>query len=478
MHSSQNEQDNRHFAKFAKIPMFEPADPQEALDMIKEAFNISEEYDTPVLLILTTRVSHGKGPVKIGERIEIPVKEFVRDTAKYVMIPGHAKRRHVFVEERLKKLEILSETIKFNRITKGLGKTGIITSGGASQYALEVAPDADFLQIGMTWPLPEKMISDFAKTVEKLFIIEELDPFIEDHVKALGIVATGKEVFPICGELNPELVRKGLTGKELPKPRLDADIPIPSRPPVLCPGCPHRGIFHIIKKNKLFVTGDIGCYTLSVLPPLTSMDTCICMGASISGAIGFSKAFEDQPGKKVVAVLGDSTFMHSGITGLMDTVYNKANVITCVLDNRTTAMTGHQDHPGTGFTIKGEATHRVNIADVAKAVGVKHVYEVDPYNLAETDKALKTCISLKEPSVLVVKRACALRVKNTDFSLSVVEQDKCKKCGACLKIGCPAIVKKGETILVDKGMCYGCGICRQVCPFEAILPVENTPDLK
>jgi len=472
MHSSQNEQDNRYYAKFAKVPLLEPADSQEALDMTRGAFEISETYDTPVLIVLTTRISHGKGPVILGERVEVETKPFVRATAKYVMVPGHARKRHVIVEERALKLSELSEKSRFNRIIRGKGEIGIITSGVASQYAMEVMPDADFLLLGMTWPIPEKMIREFAGSVNKLFVVEELDPYLEEHVKQLGITVTGKDVFPRCGELSPELVRKGLTGEEPPPSRIPKDVPIPSRPPVLCPGCPHRGFFHIVNKNKLFVTGDIGCYTLSVLPPLTSMDTCICMGASISGAIGFSKAFEDQPGKKVVAVLGDSTFMHSGLTGLMDTVYNKSNVITCVLDNRTTAMTGHQEHPGTGFTVKGEPTHAVDIAEVARALGVRHVYEVDPYDLEQTDRAVKACIALNAPSVIVAKRACALKCKTGEFALSVVNQDECTQCGTCLKIGCPAIIKKGDVIMVDKGLCYGCGICRQVCPFDAIETIE------
>ncbi len=348
MHSSQNEQDNRLYAPFAKIPLLEPADSHEALVMVKNAFEISETYDTPVLVILTTRICHGKSPVGLNDREEVQTKEFVRDTAKYVMIPGHARKRHVLVEKRAEKLAELSEKSPFNRIIRGQGKIGIITSGAASQYAREIMPDADFLLLGMTWPVPEKLIREFAASVDRLFVVEELEPYIEDHIRCLGIEVTGKAVFPRCGELSPELVRKGLTGTALSPTKIPQDVSLPVRPPVLCAGCPHRGFFHIIKKNKLYVTGDIGCYTLSVLPPLTSMDTCICMGASISGAIGFTKAFEDQPGKKVVAVLGDSTFMHSGMTGLMDAVYNKSNVITCVLDNRTTAMTGHQDHPGSG----------------------------------------------------------------------------------------------------------------------------------
>lgn len=473
MHSSQNEQDNRYYAKFAKIPMFEPANSQEALDMTEEAFAISEEYDTPVLIRLTTRICHGKSPVSTGERIEVKTKEFKRETAKYVMIPGHARKRHVIVEERTLRLRELSEKTKVNRIIKGSKEIGIITSGVASQYVLDVVPHASFLLLGMTFPLPENLIREFDSGVDKLYAVEELEPYLEEHIRMLGIKVIGKEIFPRCGELSPELIRKGLTGEKAALTRVPEDIPIPMRPPVLCAGCPHRGFFHVIRKNKLFVTGDIGCYTLSVLPPLSSMDTCICMGASISGAIGFSKAFEDQPGKKVVAVLGDSTFMHSGLTGLMDTVYNKSNVITCVLDNRTTAMTGHQEHPGTGFTVKGESTHSVDIAEVAKALGVKHVYTVDPYNLAETDSVVKTCIKLDSPSVIVVKRACALKVRKTDFALSVIRQDLCKKCGTCLTIGCPAILKKGDVFLIDRGFCYGCGICRQVCPFGAIEAIED-----
>jgi indolepyruvate ferredoxin oxidoreductase, alpha subunit len=473
MHSSQNEQDNRYYAPFAKIPMLEPANSQEALDMTREAFLISEEYDTPVLIRVTTRICHGKSPVNPGKRIEVETKPFIRNTAKYVMIPGHAKKRHVLVEERTPRLREFSEKTPYNRIVKGNGEIGIITSGVASQYAMEVAPQADFLLLGMTNPLPLDMIVKFAAGVRKVYVIEELEPYLEDQVRSLGIEVTGKKVFPRCGELSPEIIRKGLFGKDPVTVAIPKDISIPMRPPVLCPGCPHRGFFHIVNKNKLFVTGDIGCYTLSVLPPLTSMDTCICMGASITGAIGFSKAFQDQPGKKAVAVLGDSTFLHSGVTGLMDTVYNKANVITCVLDNRTTAMTGHQEHPGSGFTVKGEPTYAVKVADVARALGVQHVYEVDPYNLEETDRAFKSAIALEAPSVIVAKRACALKVRNTDFTVSVVNQDQCKKCKACLKIGCPAIVKKGEVIMVDKGMCYGCGICRRVCQFGAIVALEE-----
>ena len=468
MHSSQNEQDNRLYAPFAKIPLLEPADSHEALVMGKKAFEISEKYDTPVLVILSTRICHGKSPVELSEREEVPTKEFVRNTAKYVMIPGHARKRHIQVEKRAEELAELSEISPFNRIVRGQGTTGIITSGAASQYAREIMPDADFLLLGMTWPVPERMIREFAASVDRLFVVEELEPYLENHISRLGIEVTGKAVFPMCGELSPELVRKGLTGTAPPPTKIPQDVSLPVRPPVLCAGCPHRGFFHIIKKNKLYVTGDIGCYTLSVLPPLTSMDTCICMGASISGAIGFTKAFEDQPGKKVVAVLGDSTFMHSGLTGLMDAVYNKSNVITCILDNRTTAMTGHQDHPGSGFTVKGEPTHAVDISKVAKALGVEHVYEVDPYDLEETDKAMKACLEIAAPSVIVAKRECALKCRGDEFSISVLNQEKCSQCLACLKIGCPAIVKKGDKVMVEKSMCFGCGICRQVCQSDAI----------
>lgn len=472
MHSSQNEQDNRYYAPFAKIPMFEPADSQEALDMTRAAFEISEEYDTPVLLRVTTRICHGKSPACVKDRAEVETKAFTRNPQKFVMIPGYAKKRHVVVEERSLRLAGLSETTPVNRIVRGRGEIGIISSGAASQYAREVAPDADFLLLGMTNPLPERMIREFAASVEKLYVVEELEPYIEERVRALGIEVTGKAVFSRCGELTPEIIRRGLTGEEPETVCVPSDISIPMRPPVLCPGCPHRGFFHVVNKNKLHVTGDIGCYTLSVLPPLASMDTCVCMGASISGAVGFSKALEDQPGKKVVAVLGDSTFMHSGMTGLMDTVYNRSKVITCVLDNRTTAMTGHQEHPGTGFTVKGEPTYSVRIADVARALGVKHVHEVDPYDIDETDRAFKACIELDEPSVIIAKRACALKCKNTDFTLSTVVQEQCKKCRACLKIGCPAIVAKDDVIMIDKSLCFGCGICRQVCPFGAIVSVE------
>ncbi len=473
MHSSQNEQDNRAYARFAKVPMFEPGDSDEALRMTKAAFELSEAFDTPVLLRMTTRVCHGKSPVTPGERAEVETKPFVRNPQKYVMIPGHARKRHVIVEERALKLAEVSETSPFNRAIEGTNGIGIITSGIAAQYAREVMPDAGFLILGMTWPLPERMIREFSARYETLYVIEELEPYLEEQIRAMGIAVTGKEKFPRCGELTPDLVRTGLTGTKPAPSRIPKDLPIPMRPPVLCPGCPHRGFFHIVNKNKLHVAGDVGCYTLSVLPPLSAMDTCICMGASISGAIGFAKAFEDQPGKKVVAALGDSTFMHSGLTGLMDTVYNKANVITCVLDNRTTAMTGHQEHPGTGFTIKGEPTHRTDIAEVARALGVKHVYEADPYDLAETDRIMKTCLEAEGPAVIVVKRACALKVRDPGFAKTTVLQDVCKKCGSCLKVGCPAIIKKDDVYLVDRTMCYGCGICRQVCPFGAMVAIDD-----
>lgn len=471
MHSSQNEQDNRTFAPFAKIPMFEPADSQEALDMARTAFDVSEEYDTPVLIRMTTRVCHGKSPAKIGTRTEIPAKEFERNAQKYVMIPAHAKRRRVAVGERLERLAEYAEMSPFNRIVRGSGEIAVITSGIASRYAMEVAPDADFLILGMTHPLPEKMIRAFASTAKKLYVLEELEPYLENRIRALGIEVTGKAAFPDRGELTPELVRGGLFDVRPEPIRVPAEVSLPTRPPVLCPGCPHRGFFHVAGGTRAYVTGDIGCYTLGALPPLTSIDTCICMGASISGGSGFARAAEKQ-GRRVIAVLGDSTFMHSGITGLMNAVYNKAKLVTCVLDNRTTAMTGHQDHPGTGFTVKGDPTYSVRIADVAQAVGVKHIHEVDPYDLRETGRVLKECLALDEPSVIVAKRACALKCRDADFALSVVDQEQCRKCKACLKIGCPAIVRRGEVIMVDKSLCFGCGICRQVCPFGAIVAAE------
>lgn len=479
MHSSQNEQDNRYYAQFAKIPMLEPANSQEALEMVRDAFTLSEEYDTPVLIRVTTRVCHGKSPVTPGERIEQETKAFSRNTAKYVMIPGHARKRHVVVEERTLRLRELSEKSPYNRIIKGTGETGIITSGVASQYAMEVAPEADFLLLGMTNPIPSELIRKFAATVRKVYIIEELEPYLEDQIRALGIECIGKKVFPRCGELSPEIIRRGLTGKTPETVAIPKDIPIPARPPVLCPGCPHRGFFHIINKNKLFVTGDIGCYTLSVLPPLTSMDTCICMGASITGAIGFSKAFRDQPGKKAVAVLGDSTFLHSGLTGLMDTVYNKANVVTCVLDNRTTAMTGHQEHPGTGRNFNGEAP-KLSVRAALEGLGVTNIREVGAYKQAELTGMVREALDEPGFKVIIARHPCMLKFtrnarRKAGSSWKAryvrVDQSLCTKIHECVeRFGCPSFqLREGGVVEINRDLCIGDGSCRQTCPSVALV---------
>ena len=472
MHSSQNEQDNRNYAAFARIPLLQPSNSQEALDMTKAAFDISEQYDTPVLVIPTTRICHGKSPVTLSDRVDVPNKPYERTPRKYVMVPANGRRRHAVVDQRESKLLELSEATELNREIEGSGDIGIITSGVASQYALEIMPNAHYLLLGMPWPLPEQKIRKFAAKVKKLIVIEELEPFLEDRIRAMGIEVTGKALFPRLGELNPELVRKGLTGVEPTPSPVPKDVTIPMRPPVLCAGCPHRGLFSILRKHKFIISGDIGCYTLGALPPLSSMDTCICMGASVSGAVGFAKAMETGDGRKVVGVLGDSTFLHSGITGLLDIVYNKANVIICILDNRITAMTGHQENPATGKTIKGEPTVAVDFEKLARALGINHVYMVDPFNLEETDAAFKACKELDEPSVVVARRECALIRRKPGFAISIVNQDICTKCGSCLKIGCPAIIKRDDIIMVDKVMCYGCGVCRQVCPFDAIEPED------
>ena len=482
LHSSQNEQDNRNYAKFAKVPMLEPSDSQEAKDFTEMAFDLSEKFDTPVMLRTTTRVSHSKSIVLVGEPAEPTGKpQLVKDPMKFVMLPANARKRHPIVEKRIEELTRFAETFPGNLVEWGENKVGIITSGISYEYAKEVMPEASYLKLGMVYPLPREMIRSFASRVEKLFIVEELDPFIEEQVRAMGIEVTGKNLFPLCGELNPGLVERGLRGL-LQVPKEETYKNLPARPPIMCPGCPHRGIFSILSKMKLFVTGDIGCYTLGFLPPLSAIDTCVCMGASIGHAMGLDKALGKEALGKVVAVIGDSTFLHSGITSLLNVVYNKGAVTLIILDNRTTAMTGRQDHPGTGFTLKGEETSRVDLVKLSKALGVKHVKVVDPYQLASTERVIKREVRRPEPSVIISRAPCILsRRERTEQEKSFfVSPEACTGCRTCLRLGCPAIEwvkengagpegkKRKGRASIESFLCSGCTLCAQVCKFGAI----------
>ena len=479
MHSSQNEQDNRLYAPHAKIAMVEPSDSQECKDFVKYAYEISEKFDTAVLFRTTTRVSHSKSIVELGERVEVGVKPYVKNPKKYIMTPANSKVKHPEVEERLEKLQGYSNNCPLNRIEWGDKKIGIITSGISYQYAKEVFGDnASYLKIGFSYPLPDKMIIKFAKAVDKVYIIEENDPYIENYVKTLGIQCIGKEFIPICDELNPDIIRKALL-KEEPKKSYELDVKAPSRPPMLCPGCPHRPVFYAISKlsklkKNVIITGDIGCYTLGDEPPLNAMDTVICMGAGISAAIGFEKAAKmGNRDDKIFGFVGDSTFFHSGITGLIDAVYNNSPIVMCILDNRTTAMTGHQDNPGTGRTLKGEPAPIISIESIVRAVGIKdeNIRIVDPYKLDETEAAIKDAYNANEPFVIIAKQPCALlkEVQKRRANMKCkIDLEKCKECKACMRTGCPAISFKEGHVIIDQSMCNGCGLCYQVCKFNAI----------
>ena len=471
MHSSQNEQDNRHYARFAKIPMLEPSDSQEAKDFTIRAFDLSEEFDTPVMLRTTTRINHGKSVVRLSEPREPVFGRFEHNPQKYVMIPAHAMKRHIVVEERMLRLKELSDEIEINRIEWGSREIGVITSGISYQYVKEVVPEPSVLKIGMTYPIPEKLIREFAAKVKTLYVVEELDPFLEEQIRALGIEVIGKERFPITGELNPKLVAAGF-GIEI-TPADTPAIDVPPRPPVLCPGCPHRGFFHVLKKLKAIATGDIGCYTLGVLPPLESLDTCVCMGASIGTALGVKRAQPPDDKRPVVAVIGDSTFVHAGIPGLIDAVYNGTAATICILDNSTTAMTGGQDHPASGKTLRGEDAPKLDLAALAKAVGVEDVLVVDPYDLDALEKALRYAIRTKKPSVVITQRSCLLMDRASGRTVSIVDAETCNECGLCLRIGCPAIESLGaegdkSKALINADLCTGCGVCIQVCRQAAI----------
>ncbi len=471
MHSSQNEQDSRHYAIAAKLPMLEPADSAEALTFAREAFEISEKFDTPVLLKMCTRVSHSQSIVEPGERQERPVKPYQKDIAKYVMMPGNAIRRHPIVEQRTRDLTAYAETSPFNRVEMGDTKLGIITDSTSYQYVKEVVgAGASILKLGLINPMPDQMLRGFAAKVERLLVVEELDPVIENHCRALGLAVTGKELFPMEGEFSQNLVAKVL-GKVI-REGVKLDDVIPGRPPVMCAGCPHRGLFYTLVKNKCTVLGDIGCYTLGALPPLGAIEVTLCMGASISSIHGFNKALGSESEGKTVAVIGDSTFMHSGMTGLANIAYNQSNSTVVILDNSITGMTGHQQNPTTGFNLRGEPAGKINLEALCAGMGFKRVRVVDPYDLAACDAAVKEELAANEPSVIISRRPCALLKYVKAKPPLVADTEKCKSCRLCMKLGCPALSMKNDKIAVDATLCVGCGVCQQLCKFDALVSGE------
>ncbi|MBR6626352.1 MAG: indolepyruvate ferredoxin oxidoreductase subunit alpha [Lachnospiraceae bacterium] len=467
MHSSQNEQDSRHHARAAKVPILEPADSNEAYLFAKKAFEISEEYDTPVIVRMVTRVAHSQSIVEPGERMEPPVKPYEKNIPKYVMMPGNAIKRHPFVEERTRKLIALAETEEINKTEMGDTSLGIITSSTSYQYAREVFGDkVSILKLGMTYPLPEKKILDFAAAVDKLVIIEELDPIIENHCKALGLEVSGKDILPLEGEFSQNLIAQKL-GMEL-SPVKSLEEAMPGRPPVMCAGCPHRGLFYTLSKLKCTVLGDIGCYTLGAVAPLNAMEMTLCMGASISSLHGFNKALGEESEGKTVAVIGDSTFMHSGMTGLANVAYNGSNSTVIILDNSITGMTGHQQNPTTGYNIKGDPAGKINLEELCRALGFSRVTVVDPYDLAACEQVIKAELAAEEPSVIISRRPCAL-LKYVKHSAPLkCDPEKCVGCKSCMRLGCPAISMKDGKAVVDATLCVGCGVCKQLCRLDAL----------
>lgn len=469
-HSSQNEQDSRHYAIGSKIPMLEPSDSQECLDFVKTAYEISDKFNTPVFIRTCTRVAHSQSVVEVGERVEVPQVPYVKDQMK-VMMTKAVKLAHDRVEQRTLELAEWACTSGINRMEMGGTKIGIIADSTSYQYAKEVFGDeVSILKIGMVYPLPEKMIRDFASKVDELYVMEELDPIIETYVKSLGIKCFGKDKFPICGEFSQNLVRK-VMGKPVPEVfSISEGIEIPARPPVMCAGCPHRGIFYTLKKNKCNVYGDIGCYTLGAVAPLNAMDLNVCMGASCSGLHGFNKAMGKDGEKNSVAVIGDSTFMHSGMTGLSTIAYNGSNSTVIILDNSITGMTGHQQNPTTGKNLYGDPASKVDLEALCRALGVNRVKVVDPYDLAAVETILKEELAAEEPSVIISRRPCVM-IKGIRHNPPLkIENEKCKGCKSCMKIGCPAIAfnKKTKKASIDPTLCVGCNVCKQLCSFDAI----------
>ena len=476
MHSSQNEQDSRNYAKFAKVPMLDPSDSQEAYEMVRAGFEISEQFDTPLMLRTTTRISHAKGVVVQQGKIAPQIGEWVKDVPKYVMLPNFGKLKHIEVEARLLKLQEFAETTPLNRIEMRDTEFGIITSGVSYQHVRESCPNASILKLGMVHPLPAQKILEFAKSVKHLVIVEEMDAIFEEQIRAMGInVKIGKNKLPLCGEINADLISAALGGAVT-----EATSPVaglPQRPPVFCPSCAHRGLFTILSKLKVFVSGDIGCYTLGALPPMSAMHSVIDMGASISAAHGMAKVNaiagrDDKP----VAVIGDSTFFHSGMTGLMSMAYNGGNALVIIMDNRTTGMTGGQENPGTGETLQGIPARQVEMVPLVKALGIDNVVELNAYDLKETEAAIKKGLETPGPYVLIDKNPCILRYKIRKSAMNV-DQDKCTGCRACLKVACMALgltaTGEKQKVRVDPNVCNGCGICKQTCKFDAMHTLEG-----
>lgn len=466
MHSSQNEQDSRHYAKASKIMMLEPSDSNECLQYAKLAFDLSEKFDTPVILRLTTRVAHSRSLATVSERVDNGLLEYKKDPMKYVMMPGMAIKKHIVVEQRILDQVAWAETAEINTEEINSAEIGVITSGITYQYAKEaLGKNASYLKLGCVYPLPVEKIKAFAAKCKKVYVLEELDPFMEEHCKQNGIEVIGKEAFTLQGEYSQSLIKQVILGETDAFTKTDLDIP--ARPPVLCAGCPHRGLYYALKKLNVTVSGDIGCYTLGALPPLGMVDTCVCMGASVSALHGRNKA-DAENAKKSVAVIGDSTFMHSGVTGLINIAYNQSNSTVIILDNSITGMTGHQENPTTGKTIKGDPTTAVSLELLAKAVGIDRVRVIDPYNLKECEDVLREEIAVDAPSVVISRRPCALLKYVKHNPPMHVNPDKCVGCKMCMKIGCPAISMKNKKSIIDFTQCVGCNVCSQLCKFDAI----------
>lgn len=465
IYSSQNEQDSRMVARSAMVPVLEPSDSEEARVFTKLAYELSEKYDTPVMLRTTTRLSHSQGVVNLEDRVEVEDKAYERNMRKNVMMPACAIERHKFVEKRLKDMAEDANTMSINKMEIKDTSIGIISSGIPYQYVKEVLPEASVLKLGLVNPLPRKLIEEFASKVDKLYIVEELEPVIEEQVKSWGIKAIGKEIFTVQGEYSANMLRKAILGQEL-----DIEQPeqVPNRPPILCPGCPHRSVFSVLNKLKIHAAGDIGCYTLGAVAPLNVIDTTVCMGASISTLHGMEKAKGRDFIKNWVAVIGDSTFLHTGVNSLMNMVYNKGTGTVIILDNSTTGMTGHQDHAATGKTLMGEATYPISLYHLCKSMGIDNVYEVDAFDIKEVERLVKQEVAREAVSVIITKSPCALLKTYVPKGKCIVDDEKCKKCGACLIPGCPAMTKKDGHVVIDSTMCNGCGLCMSKCPFDAI----------
>ena len=474
MHSSQNEQDSRHYARASKIPMLEPSDSGECLEFTKAAFELSERFDTPFFIRLSTRVSHSQSLCEVGEKADVELKPYEKNIAKNVMMPANAVKRHVVVEQRTLDLSKWADGCLFNAEEDNGGEIGVITSGISYEYAREALGDrVSYLKLGVVWPFADGKIRAFAAKHKKIFVIEELDPFIEEHCRALGIEVTGKEAFTMLGEYTPAMIKKAVFGED--GPEFDsADEAIPARPPVLCAGCPHRATFYVLKKLGLTVSGDIGCYTLGAVAPLSTVDTTVCMGASVSASHGMAKARGNEFAKKLVSVIGDSTFIHSGITGLIDLVANKGVGTVIILDNSITGMTGHQENPATGFNIRGEVTPQVDLEKLARAIGVKNVVVADPFEVKEFERIVKEETAKDEVSVIIASRPCALLKRAIKYTgRCEIDQSKCKKCRMCMKLGCPAIAVSDGRVRIDPTQCNGCGLCTKVCAFGAIEKKED-----